>query len=146
MTWDRRRRSILGLALLVSFTACQTSVRGDESAAKPAAPVVFDLTLKGTLGEEPSAIGFDGSPIKDNLKGVIDRIGKAKVDPKVKGLVLRLNGLTIGLAKGYELRAGDHVTSGRRASGRSPSWKALRTRITSWPPPPTRSSCPRAAG
>ena len=117
MTWDRRRRSIVGFALLGSCIACQTSARGDDSAAKPAPPVVFDLTLKGTLGEEPSAIGFDGATIKDNLKGVIDRIGKAKVDPKVKGLLVRLNGLSIGLAKGYELRRAieDFRTSGKRA-------------------------------
>ncbi len=66
--------------------------------------MVFDLTLKGTLGEEPAAVGLDGASIKDNLKGVIDRIGKAKADPNVKGLVLRIHGLSIGLAKGYEIR------------------------------------------
>ncbi len=79
---------------------------GDEPAkpAAPTPPVVFDLTLKGTLGEEPAAVGLDGSSIKDNLKGVVDRINKAKADSNVKGLVVRIHGLSIGLAKGHELR------------------------------------------
>ena len=79
------------------------TIRADEP-IKPAPPVVFDLTLKGKLGEEPAAIGLDGSAIADNLKGVVDRIAQAKADPAVKGLLVRLNGLSIGMAKGHELR------------------------------------------
>jgi protease IV len=67
-------------------------------------PIVLDITLKGGLTEEPAPVGMDGSSIRDNLKGVIERIGKAKADPNVKGLVVRIHGLSLGLAKGYELR------------------------------------------
>lgn len=77
--------------------------RGDEP-TRPAPPVVLDLTLKGTLGEEPAAVGLDGAAIKDNLKGVVDRINKARADPAVRAMVLRIHGLSIGLAKGHEIR------------------------------------------
>ena len=49
--------------------------RADEPTPPPV-PVVFDLTLKGSLGEEPAAVGFDGASIRDNLKGIVDRIAK----------------------------------------------------------------------
>jgi protease-4 len=70
----------------------------------PSVPIVLDITLKGGLTEEPAPVGMDGSSIRDNLKGVVERIGKAKADPNVKGMVLRIHGLSLGLAKGYELR------------------------------------------
>ncbi len=72
---------------------------------KPApTPIVLDITLKGGLTEEPAPVGIDGTSIRDNIKGVVERIGKAKADPNVKGLVVRIHGLSLGLAKGYELR------------------------------------------
>ena len=108
------RHWIIGLGLLGLLGTGRT--RGDEPATRPAAPpVVFDLTLKGSLGEEPGAVGLDGATIRDNLKGIVDRIAKAKADPNVKGLVVRLNGLSIGLAKGYEIR---RAISGFRESGK----------------------------
>ena len=110
----RRLLLVFGLGLL--SPACTLA---DEPATppKPAPPIIFDLTLKGSIGEEPSAVGFDGATIRDNLKGIIDRIGKAKADPAVKGLLIRLNGVSIGLAKGYEIRQAivDFRKSGKKA-------------------------------
>ena len=105
------------LSTLASLAILGSLANNAAWADDPTPPIVFDLTLKGTLGEEPGAIGFDGTTIKDNLKGVIDRIGKAKADPAVKGLLIRFNGLSIGLAKGYELQQAitDFRTSGKRA-------------------------------
>jgi protease-4 len=72
---------------------------------KPAStPIVLDITLKGGLTEEPAPVGIDGASIRDNIKGVVERITKAKGDPNVKGLVLRIHDLSLGMAKGYELR------------------------------------------
>jgi len=96
-------RSTCWLTLIAGAVAAAPAL-ADEPAKPAAPPVVFDLTLKGTLGEEPAAVGLDGASIKDNLKGVIDRIGKAKADPNVRGLVVRIHGLSIGLAKGHEIR------------------------------------------
>ena len=73
-------------------------------AKSPPTPIVVDLTLKGGLTEEPASVGLDGSSIRDNLKGVVEKIGKAQADPAVKGLVVRIHGLSLGLAKGHELR------------------------------------------
>ncbi len=97
-------------ALSFGLLAClagptSTFAADDTPEAKPAPlPVVVDLTLKGAPGEEPAAVGFDGSAIKDNLKGIVEKIAKAKDDPIVKGMVLRVHDLTLGMAKGNELR------------------------------------------
>jgi len=106
------------LALLACLAGSASLLADDKPGAKPpAAPIVLDLTLKGTLGEEPAAVGLDGASIKDNLKGVVERIAKAQNDPEVKGLVVRIHGLSVGLAKGYELRQaiGKFRESGKKA-------------------------------
>ena len=111
-----------------------------EAKRRPATPIVVDLTLKGGLTEEPRAgRAWTATPIRDNLKGVVERIAKAKADPNVKGLVLRIHGLSLGLAKGNELR---QAIARFRESGK----KVVRlpgegrATPTTWsPPPPTRS-------
>jgi protease IV len=92
----------LSLALGLVAGLVGPALADDE---KPApTPIVLDLTLKGGLTEEPAPVGMDGASIRDNLKSVVERITKAKADPNVKGLVVRIHGLSLGLAKGYELR------------------------------------------
>ena len=91
------------LAFIVLLAALAGVVKAEDKPAAPAVPVVLDVTLKGGLTEEPSPIGIDGAPIKDNIKGVVDRIARAKNDQAVKGLVLRVHGLSLGMAKGFEL-------------------------------------------
>ncbi|HWE39670.1 MAG TPA: signal peptide peptidase SppA [Isosphaeraceae bacterium] len=98
-------------ATITLTLALGLAARADEPASKDKAPskpepsaVLMDVTLKGTIGEDPAPTGLDGAPIKDNLKGIIDRIAKAKADKEVKGLVVRLRDLKVGWAKGYELR------------------------------------------
>jgi protease IV len=98
------RIRLLTLAFALS-TGITPALADDQPASKPApTPIVVDLTLKGGLTEEPAPVGMDGASIRDNLKGVVERIGKAQADPVVKGLVVRIHGLSLGLAKGYELR------------------------------------------
>ncbi len=116
------RIMIRPFALPIALAACLAgpfSVVADEkSEAKPApasTPIVVDLTLKGMMTEEPAPIGLDGSAIRDNLKGVVEKIARAKADPNVKGMVVRVHDLKFGLAKGYELR---QAISGFRASGK----------------------------
>jgi protease-4 len=94
--------------MMIRSFVCLLALTGlavaDDKPAPAPTPIVLDLTLKGGLTEEPAPVGIDGSSIRDNLKGVVERIGKAKADPNVKGLLLRIDGLSLGLAKGYELR------------------------------------------
>jgi protease-4 len=100
-----RRLIAFGMILASCLAPASLAVADDKPETKPApTPIVLDLTLKGSLGEEPAPVGIDGASIRENLKGVVDRIAKAKGDPNVKGLVIRVNGLSLGMAKGYELR------------------------------------------
>jgi protease IV len=92
-------------SIALSLVGVASSLADDTPEKKPApTPIVLDITLKGGLTEEPAPVGLDGSSIRDNIKGVVERIGKAKADPNVKGLLVRVHGLSLGLAKGYELR------------------------------------------
>ncbi len=75
-----------------------------EKAEKPSPPVLVELTIKGGLAETPPPTGLDGAPVSDNLKGLIDKIAKAKDDASVKGLLIRVHEPRFGLAKAYELR------------------------------------------
>jgi protease IV len=98
-------------------------VRADEPPAANDAPVaqpvptLVDLTLKGEITEEPAPIGIDGTPLSENLRGIVERISRAKNDKNVKGLVVRLRDLQVGWAKSNELRRAikDFRTSGKKA-------------------------------
>jgi protease-4 len=120
------RRTLIWVAIgaiMVSGFAAVT--RADEPAAvkdtpatNPApTPVLVDLTLKGTISEDPTPIGLDGTPISDNLKALVDRIARAKNDKNVKGLVVRLRDVKVGWAKTNELRRAikDFRSSGKKA-------------------------------
>lgn len=72
--------------------------------APPKPPVVAEITLKGNIPEDPAPVGFEGSPISDNLQGLIERLNKAKGDKEVKAVVLKVKTLTIGWARAHELR------------------------------------------
>lgn len=79
----------------------------DPQDAKPEPPKpakVVDLTLKGSLGEAPSPLGLDGSPIEKNLPTVLERIARAAKDDEIKALVLRFRDLGVGPGKANELR------------------------------------------
>ncbi len=89
------RSFVLGLAVAGMVVADDKPV---------STPIVLDITLKGGLTEEPAPVGMDGASIRDTIKGVVDRIAKAQADPNVKGLVVRIHDLSLGMAKGYELR------------------------------------------
>src|SRR6478736_190190 len=89
----------------------------DDPPPKPEpTPIVVELTLKGTIGEDPVPIGIEGTPVGDNLKGVLDTMKKAKEDKAVRGLVLQVRNLSIGWGKVHELREGikDFRKSGKR--------------------------------
>lgn len=104
------RRILLGALALTLISNV-----GTHAADPPAGPIIVDLTVKGTLSEAPSAIGLDGVPATENLKALLDRIGKAKVDTSVKGLLLRLRKVTAGRGKIHELH---HAIRDFRESGK----------------------------
>ena len=101
------RPTLLGWAFLSALAFPASLHAADETKPKadaPKLPIVVELTIKGLISEEPSPVGFEGTPISDNLQGVIDRIAKAKADKDVKALVLRIRSLSVGWARAHELR------------------------------------------
>ena len=100
--------------------ACVALAAQGQDPKPPAAPepppIVVEITLKGSLDEDPVAVSIEGTPVRDNLKGVIDTIKKAKADKNVKGLVLQVRDLSIGWGKVNELRVAiqDFRKSGKK--------------------------------
>lgn len=103
------------LGLFVALAAWPMVASGADQPAQPAGQVIVELKLKGHIGEDPAPIGLDGATSKDNLRGIVDRIKQAAKDDRVKGLVLKIDRLSIGLAKANELRT---AIQGFRASGK----------------------------
>ena len=99
-----RSTAIAFCFLLFTASQCFADDAPKAKTATPPPPIVVDLTIKGALSEDPAPLGLDGEPITDNLKGLIDKLAKAKADPAVKGAVVRVRGLSIGWAKVNELR------------------------------------------
>lgn len=112
------RPMFLPFACLLAFFYAGAIVRAEDPPKPPVepTPIVVEITLKGEIAEEPSAIGLEGTPVSDNLKSLIDTIKKAKADKAVKGMVLQVRELSIGWGKVHELRTAikDFRTSGKK--------------------------------
>lgn len=112
-------RSLALMTLLLAgapgFASADDEKTKSETKPEPA-PIVVEITLKGAIGEDPVPVGLEGTPVGDNLKGVVDRLKKAKDDKGVKGLVLQVRELSIGWGKVHELRTAikDFRKSGKR--------------------------------
>jgi protease-4 len=109
-------RRIFPLALAASLLV-PLFTRADDTEKKPEPrPILVDLTIKGSVPEEPAPLGLEGEPLTDNLRSLTETLKKAKEDPQVKGLVLRLRDLKVGLAKTNELRQAlaDFRSSGKK--------------------------------
>jgi protease IV len=98
----RLLKSLLLIVFGFSLFAAAAPETKDKNA--PATPVLVDLTLKGAISEAPTPLSFDGQPVSDNLKSIVDTLAKARDDKDVKGLILRIRGLSVGAAKRHELR------------------------------------------
>ncbi len=109
-------RNVLGSLVFLAISA--PSYADDAKPPKPPepAPIVVEITLKGAIEEDPAPVGLEGTPAKDNLRSITEKIKKAKADPAVKGLVLQVRDLTIGWGKVNELRAAiqDFRRSGKK--------------------------------
>lgn len=105
----------LGVLLVGALARADDPKPSDVKPPEPT-PIVVELTLKGAIEEAPSAVGLEGTPTSENLKGILDTIKKAKTDKAVKGLVLQVRDLAIGWGKVHELRTAirDFRTSGKR--------------------------------
>lgn len=100
-------------AVLVSLIVPAQEAK--EAAAKKAAAKLAEIRLEGALEEAPQGgISLFGSE-KKSFRGLLRRIAQAKDDAEVKGLVLRLGDVSLGLAKSAELR---RALAALRASGK----------------------------
>jgi protease-4 len=118
-------RSAVALALTLAglLSVPRSSTADERPSVMPSAsaaavkPVLVDLTLKGDLSEDPAPVGFDGQPVTENLKGLLDTLAKARDDGNVKGLVLRIRDVSLGWGKSHELRQAlkDFRSSGKKA-------------------------------
>jgi protease-4 len=121
---DTGLASALRLALLVMVAIAPArwarasdtpQTHASAQPAKPPAPVLVDLALRGDLAEEPAPVGLDGQPARENLKAVVDTLARARGDAEVKGVILRLRGVAVGWGKSHELR---QAIRGFRSSGK----------------------------
>jgi protease-4 len=83
---------------------------------KPAPPVIAHLKLSGAMDEAPSPADPLMGGAGENLKSKLDRIRKAKNDPKVLALYLEIGDLGIGFGKLAELQRtlADFRSSGKK--------------------------------
>ena len=92
-------RGIALAALLLNFGIAPLTAAEEKPAKKeknPDKPIVAHLVLKGDLDESPSGESpFGGS--SESLRQKLDRIQKAKNDPKVKALLIEIEDLNLGL-------------------------------------------------
>ena len=65
------------------------------------------VKLSGTYPEGATMPGLFEN-ISENLSGVLGRLKKAEEDKAISGVILRLNGVSVGWAKLHELRTGIH--------------------------------------
>ena len=77
------------------------AAKGKKTTAKK--PVVVKLTLKGGFPEGPASPGLFGK-LQSTLASTIQRIDAAAKDKDVSAVWLKIEGLSIGRAKLYELR------------------------------------------
>jgi len=91
--------------IVIVFAGLVGASRGQGEPKKaPAIPHVAHIRLAGSLDETPIAPDPLFGTKAENFRTKLERIRKAKNDPNVQGLVLHLDGLSIGFAKMEELR------------------------------------------
>jgi protease IV len=102
-------------ALAVIGTASRAATAEKESKPKKAQPLRFgEIELKGSYPEGAGASGFFSANV-ETLAELIARLDKAAADEKLDGVVLKINGATLGWAKVNELR---QAVSRLRAKGK----------------------------
>ena len=102
-------------ALAVVGTASLAVTAEKESKPKKVQPLRFgEIELKGSYPEGAGAPGLFSANV-ETLADVIIRLDKAAADEKLDGVVLKINGATLGWAKVNELR---QAVSRLRAKGK----------------------------
>ena len=94
---------ITAALLVLASSACLSRAQEDK-AAKTATPQIAHIRLAGALDETPTAPDPLFGTNAENFRSKLERIRKAQNDKNVEGLVIHIDGLSIGFAKMEELR------------------------------------------
>src|SRR5580704_717899 len=102
-------------ALLVAGATCPAATAEKDPKPKKAQALHFgEIEVKGSYPEGAGASGLFGATT-ETLADLIGRLDKASADEKIDGVVLKINGATLGWAKVNELR---QAISRLRAKGK----------------------------
>jgi len=101
-------RVLLSLGLMfvaATLMAAETDTpAADVAAKKPKKLTYAHIQLKGSLPEGSQPMGLFGETV-ETLTGVLQRLRKAAEDPKLQGVVIHVEDLSIGWGKVHELRS-----------------------------------------
>lgn len=108
-TWLRRVFALVGVMVIVSAltTAASLTRLGESVRVKPNDNMVLTYALDDELSEVPEPPSLSNPRLipGDTLRDVIDALDLASRDERVKGVVIRLDGMKLSLAQVQELRA-----------------------------------------
>lgn len=93
-------RRTTGLAIVVSLTLLAGGARPSQAEDEPIV-AVFEL---GAIQEAPAGEQLFGSTDGESLKDLVSRLKRVRDDQRVKGVVLLLDGASLGLAQMEEVR------------------------------------------
>lgn len=107
--WLRRVLVSFAIMVLISLTMLGVSLAriGEISRIKPTDTMVLTYALDEELAEVPAPPSLRNPRLVagDTLHDVIEALDLARSDERVKGVVMRLDGLSLSLAQVQELRA-----------------------------------------
>ncbi len=106
--------AIIGFLVVVIIGATVWFMRQHEETLPGS--MVLNLDLDDPLSDQPSADAFATLLGREaSVRDVVDALDRARTDPRVKGLIVRIGGAEPGFAKAQELRA---AVERFRSSGR----------------------------
>lgn len=93
-----------GFSVLFAFACLAGLTHGQDEPKKASVPQIAHIKLSGSLDEAPVAPDPLFGNSAENFRAKLERIRKAQNDKNVEGLILQLDGVSIGFAKMEELR------------------------------------------
>ena len=135
--------AVLGVMVLLATVALRTPVAHTPSSTV----LVFDVPEELDEAQAPPAAGlFDlVSRERETVYGLADGIRQAGDDPKIKALVMHIDGLDWGWAKLAEIREAVTDVPPLGQAGLRARSKGAASASTCWPRPPARSRAPPLA-
>ncbi len=110
---------LLALVGVLGFASSHTHAQEKEKdKEKKEPPIIAHVKLSGSLDEAPVGESLFGSTPGENLRSLLERISKAKKDPKVQTILVELNGLELGTFSFGKIEEVRYAIKDARASGK----------------------------